>query len=113
MRLRVWVLVGAAALRLVAGPATVACMSCCPTTAGGETTLSSVGCCDEGCGDKIVRAETRPCLASVQRTAALWAYGTLPTANVELVQVFVPGVFLSPGDPTGSPPTGLISPLRL
>lgn len=113
MQLRVWVLVGAAALRLIAGPALVACLSCCPPSAGPETTLSSVGCCDEGCGEKIVRADPRPSLASVQRPAALWAYGTLPTANVELVQVFIPGVFLSPDSPTGSPPTGRISPLRL
>ena len=113
MRLRVWVLVGAAALRLAAAPATVVCLSCCPSSAAREATLTSVGCCDEGCGDKVLRSESRPCLASVQRQAALSASGLLAASTVASVRESIAGVVSSPRSHPESPPAARLTPLRL
>lgn len=113
VRLRAWILVGAGALRLIAGPATVVCLSCCPTSAVREATLTSLGCCDEGCGDKILRSETRPCLASVQRHAALSAFGGLPTGTLASIQTSIAGVFPAWSPHPESPPPARRLPLRL
>lgn len=113
MRLRVWVLVAAAGLRLAAGPATVVCLSCCPASAAPEVTLTSVGCCDEGCGDKVVRAETGPYVASVERQAASPALGVLPAGIVEFLPAPIASVFPATALRSGSPPASRLSPLRL
>ena len=113
MRLRVWVLVAAAGLRLAAGPATVVCLSCCPASAAPEATLTSVGCCDQGCGDKVVRAETRPYVASVERQMAPPACGVLPAGTAEFLPASIAGVFPATTLHSGSPPASRLSPLRL
>lgn len=113
MRVGVWLLVGAAALRLVSGPAAPTCVSCCPASSGPETTISSLGCCDQGCGEKIARGYNQPCLASVQRAAAVWVAGALPVRSCELARVaWVARVHL-PGADAESPPAAQTAPLRL
>ena len=113
MRLRVWVLVAAAGLRLAAGPATVVCLSCCPASAAPEVTLTSAGCCDEGCGDKVVRAETGPYVVSVGRQMAPTACGILPAGTFQLLPASIAGVFPASALHSGSPPASRLSPLRL
>lgn len=113
MRSCVWVLVCAVAIRLIAGPTSPACISCCPDSSGAGPTLSNPGCCDDSCGKTSVRNETRPCLASAQRLAAVWTEGILPSPAADAPFAAVITMSQTPSRPSESPPNPPIAPLRI
>lgn len=113
MSWRAWVLVGAVVLRLVSGPSSAACLSCCPTSSGPQATLSSLNCCDEGCGENVTRGDTRSRLSSTIRVAALWTDGILSPQGAEPGSAAVNRLSISPSTHPISPPTLRIAPLRL
>ncbi len=57
-------------LGLFIGLAGPTCVSCCPTPEGKGPALSSLGCCGEGCAERLASGQDRPCLTSARVAAA-------------------------------------------
>ena len=42
------------------------CSSCCPTREEGAPTISAMGCCGDGCAERLAAGEERPILTSAR-----------------------------------------------
>jgi len=76
------VLVAAFAVAPALGPGGPICADCCPTPDTRPTTISSLGCCGEGCPARLAAAQDRTCVVSHRSAEVTWDALLLTTPSV-------------------------------
>jgi hypothetical protein len=78
------VLVAALAVVPAFGSAGPVCADCCPAPSTRVVTISSLGCCGDGCVAKLAAAQDRTCLVSHRTVDVAW--NALPSAILSVSQ---------------------------